>query len=73
GFVLFVVALAWQLTRRRYVPVAYWLAVAAVGVFGTMAADVAHVVIGLPYLASAALYAVVLAAVFVFWRRSEGT
>ncbi|MGC0369806.1 hypothetical protein [Microbacterium sp. SLBN-111] len=73
GFVLFVVALAWQLTRRRYVPVAYWLAVAAVGVFGTMAADVAHVVIGLPYLASTALYAVVLAAVFVFWRRSEGT
>lgn len=73
GFTFFVVALAWQLTRRRYVPGVYWLAVAAVGVFGTMAADVAHVVIGLPYVASAAMYAIVLAAVFVLWRRVEGT
>lgn len=73
GFTFFVLALAWQLTRRRYVPAAYWLAVAAVGVFGTMAADVAHVVIGLPYVASAALYALALAAVFLLWRRTEGT
>ncbi|MGN7188401.1 COG4705 family protein [Microbacterium enclense] len=73
GFAFFVVALAWQLTRRRYVPGVYWLAVAAVGVFGTMAADVVHIVIGLPYVASAALYAIALAAVFVLWRRIEGT
>ena len=73
GFAFFVLALAWQLTRRRYVPGVYWLAVAAVGVFGTMAADVVHVVVGLPYAASAALYAVALASVFVLWRRSEGT
>lgn len=73
GFAFFVLALAWQLTRRRYLPGAYWLAVAAVGVFGTMAADVVHVVIGLPYAASAALYALALASVFVLWRRREGT
>ncbi|WP_062464111.1 COG4705 family protein [Demequina soli] len=73
GFAFFVGALAFQLTRRRYVPEAYWLAVAAVGVFGTMAADVMHVVLGLPYAATATLYAAALAAVFIAWRRTERT
>lgn len=73
GLVLFVAALVWQLRRRRYVPETYWLAVAMVGVFGTMAADVVHVVVGLPYVASAAMYGLVLAAVFFAWWRVEGT
>jgi len=72
GFVCFVGALAWQLRTRRYVPHTYWLAVAMVGVFGTMAADVVHVVLGLPYAVSASLYAVALAAVFLLWWRVEG-
>ena len=71
GFAAFVAALAWQLRMRRYTPGVYWLAVAAVGVFGTMAADVAHVVLGLPYVVSASIYAAVLAAVFVLWWRLE--
>ncbi|QYF74372.1 hypothetical protein [Cryobacterium sp. PAMC25264] len=73
GFLFFGGALALQLTRRRYVPWVYWLAVAAVGVFGTMAADVVHVVMGLPYLVSAGLYGVALAVVFGLWWRVEGT
>jgi len=73
GFVLFVASLAWQVRRRRYVPETYWLAVAMVGVFGTMAADVVHVVIGLPYIASAAVYGLALAAVFLAWWRAERT
>ena len=73
GFALFVGALVLQLTRRRYIPGVYWLTVAAVGIFGTMAADVMHVVIGLPYAASAALYAAVLAVVFLAWWRVERT
>jgi len=71
GFVLFALALGLQLTRRRYIPAVYWLAVASVGVFGTMAADVVHVVLGLPYAASAAAYAMLLAAVFIAWWRTE--
>ena len=67
GFVLFAAALAWQLRQRRYVPETYWLAVAMVGVFGTMAADVVHVVLGLPYVASASLYALILVGVFLLW------
>lgn len=73
GFALFAAALALQLTRRRYIPESYWLTVAMVGVFGTMAADVVHVVLGMPYAASAAGYAVVLAAVFVLWWSTERT
>ncbi|WP_345800448.1 hypothetical protein AAIB33_13340 [Microbacterium sp. AZCO] len=73
GFGAFVAALVFQLTRRRYVPGVYWLAVAMVGVFGTMAADVAHVALGLPYAVSATAYGVALAAVFLAWWRVEGT
>jgi len=73
GFVGFVAALLIQFSRRRYVPWAYWLAVVMVGVFGTMAADVLHVGFGVPYPVSSVLYAIVLAAVFIGWRRTEPT
>jgi uncharacterized membrane-anchored protein len=73
GFIGFVVALALQLSRRRYLAWTYWFAVVMVGVFGTMAADVLHVRFGVAYIESAALYAVVLAAVFVTWHRTEHT
>ena len=45
----------------------------AAGLIGTMAADVLHVGFGVPYIASSALYAVVLAAVFLTWQRTERT
>jgi uncharacterized membrane-anchored protein len=73
GGIAFVAALYIQLGKDRYVPWAYWLAVAMVGVFGTMAADVLHVGLGVPYVASTIFYAVVLAAVFRTWYLSEGT
>jgi len=73
GFVGFLWALWYQLSRRRYVAVAYWTAVVMVGVFGTMAADVLHVGFHVPYLASSFLYAICLAAVFLAWQRSERT
>jgi uncharacterized membrane-anchored protein len=73
GFAGFVIALALQFTRHRYVAWTYWLAVVMVGVFGTMAADVLHVGFGVPYFASSVLYAAALAAVFVTWQRTEKT
>ena len=73
GFVLFVVALTAQLRARRYLPELYWAVVVAVGVFGTMAADVVHVALGVPYLWSSAAYLAVLAATLTTWRRVEGT
>ena len=73
GFAGFVVALVLQFWMRRYLAWTYWFAVVMVGVFGTMAADVLHVGLGVPYLASAPLFALVLAAVFVVWQKTEGT
>lgn len=73
GFAGFLIALAIQLSRRRYVAGAYWLAVVGVGVFGTMAADVLHVGFHVPYIDSSVLYAIVLAAVFISWERTERT
>jgi uncharacterized membrane-anchored protein len=73
GFLGFAGALVLQFWQRRYVAWAYWLAVVMVGIFGTMAADVLHVGFHVPYTASTILYAVVLTAVFVLWRRTENT
>ena len=73
GFVFFAGALTLQFSVRRYIAWTYWLAVVMVGIFGTMAADVLHVGFGVPYTASSLLYAVVLAAVFIVWGRTEKT
>jgi uncharacterized membrane-anchored protein len=73
GFVVFAVAMALQLRTDRYVPWIYWLAVAMVAVFGTMAADVLHVEFRVPYIASTILFAVLLTAVFWSWSRVEPT
>lgn len=71
GFVAFVIALAIQLRVRRYYAGVYWLTVAMVAVFGTMAADVTHVRFGVPYAVSTTVFAVVLAIVFLAWQRVE--
>ena len=67
------VALVLQFSVRRYVAWIYWLAVVMVAVFGTMAADVLHVGLGIPYLVSTALFLVALAVIFVTWYMSEKT
>jgi uncharacterized membrane-anchored protein len=67
------VALILQLSVRRYIAWVYWLAVVMVAVFGTMAADVTHVVLGIPYVVSTACFASALAIIFVTWYASEKT
>lgn len=73
GFVVFVAALVLQFRTARYRAWTYWLTVCMVGVFGTMAADVMHVALHVPYTASTVFYACVLAAVFILWGRTERT
>ena len=65
GCIGLVVALILQLLVRRYVAWVYWLAVVMVAVFGTMAADVTHVVLGIPYLVSTAFFVSALVVIFV--------
>ncbi|MFJ9895692.1 hypothetical protein ACIQPR_20500 [Streptomyces sp. NPDC091280] len=73
GCVALVAALAVQFAVRRYVAWIYWTAVVMVSVFGTMAADVLHVGLGVPYAVSTPFFMAALAAVFALWYRSEGT
>jgi uncharacterized membrane-anchored protein len=74
---LMLIGLVWALRRQfrrdHYDAWTYWTVVVMVAVFGTSAADALHVVLGVPYLAVTIVYALVLAAVFLAWYRSEGT
>ncbi|HLN17385.1 MAG TPA: hypothetical protein VK277_11640 [Acidimicrobiales bacterium] len=73
GFVLFAISMVLQFSVRRYVVWVYWVAVAMVAVFGTMAADAVHIEFKVPYALSFFFYAVVLTIVFVAWYMSERT
>jgi len=70
---IFVVALALQFVVRRHVPAVYWFAVVAVSIFGTVAADVVHFLVGVPLWLTTAAYAGALAVNFAIWYRSERT
>lgn len=69
----FGVAFVVQFTAKRYVPWRYWLFVCMVAIFGTMVADVTHLVLDVPYLASTAAFAAALVVVLVAWRAVEKT
>ncbi|MGW2647975.1 COG4705 family protein [Streptomyces sp. NPDC001393] len=73
GGLAFVASLVLQFAVRRYVAWIYWTAIVMVSVFGTMAADALHVVVGVPYTLSTPLFMIALAAVFVLWYKSERT
>jgi uncharacterized membrane-anchored protein len=74
---LMLIGLVWALRRQfrrdHYDAWTYWTVVVMVAIFGTSAADALHVGLGIAYLDSTIFYAVVLAAVFLVWHRSEGT
>lgn len=73
GGIGLVVALILQFSVRRYVAWIYWLVVIMVSIFGTMAADVVHVVLGIPYLVSTTFFVVALTVIFVVWYAIEKT
>ncbi|MER7924256.1 MULTISPECIES: hypothetical protein [unclassified Streptomyces] len=73
GGLAFVAALVVQFAARRYVAWIYWTAIVMVSVFGTMAADVLHVGLGVPYALSTPFFMIALAAVFALWYASERT
>jgi uncharacterized membrane-anchored protein len=66
-------ALWLQLRTPEYRAPVYWFAVMMVAIFGTMAADGVHDGASLPYAVTTVGYAIVVAAVFFCWYRSEGT
>jgi uncharacterized membrane-anchored protein len=70
---LFVVGLVMQFATRRYRAFAYWFLAYAIAIFGTGVSDFLHLDVDIPYAGTTLLWAVVLAAIFVIWYRSEGT
>ncbi len=60
-----------RLPRYRAWP--YWTAVALVSVFGTMAADVLHVALGVPYAVSTIAFGVAVAGLLALWYAVERT
>jgi uncharacterized membrane-anchored protein len=62
-----------QMRQREYRAPTYWFAVMMVAIFGTMAADGIHDGASIPYSVTTPLFGLMMAAVFFFWYRSEGT
>jgi uncharacterized membrane-anchored protein len=73
GLLGFAAALGLQLRAPRYVPWIYWSAVSAVAVFGTMAADAVHIVLGVAYAVTTVAYALSVTVALLVWHRSERT
>jgi uncharacterized membrane-anchored protein len=68
-----VVGLLLQFATRRYRAFAYWFLAFAIAITGTGVADFLHLDVHIPYAGTTLLWAVILAAVFWAWQRSEGT
>lgn len=73
GGIVLIIALLIQFSVRRYIPWVYWFAVVMVAVFGTMAADVLHIQLVVPYAISTLLFSVCLVIVFIAWYKVEHT
>jgi len=73
GGIGFVIAMIFQLFVKRYRALTYWLAVTMVAIFGTMAADVIHIGLGIPYLVSTIFFSVALIVIFIIWYKTEKT
>jgi uncharacterized membrane-anchored protein len=68
-----VVGLLLQFATRRYRAFAYWSLAFAIAITGTGVSDFLHLDIHIPYAGTTLLWAVILAAIFWVWQRSEGT
>src|SRR5258708_6073126 len=69
----FIIAMILQLWIRHYIAWIYWLAVTMVAIFGTMAADVIHIGLGVPYLISTIFFSIALTIIFIVWYLNERT
>ncbi len=73
GGACFLITLTVHFLMPRFNVWIYWLAVVMVSVFGTMAADVLHVGLGVPYWISTTVFGVSLLMIFLVWFWSERT
>ena len=70
---LFLIGIVLQFSSRRYRAFSYWFFAFAIAIAGTGFADFLHLDVHIPYAGTSLLWAVILAAIFWTWHRSEGT
>ena len=68
-----IISFVLQFWVKKYIAWIYWLTVVMVAIFGTMAADVLHVALGVPYIASTIFFSISLAIIFAVWYKAEKT
>lgn len=73
GAIFFLVAILLQFAIRKYIPWVYWFALTTVAIFGTMIADVVHIILGIPYYLSAICLTLLLISTFAMWYKTEKT
>lgn len=69
----FLIALAVQMTRTRYIPAVYWVVVVLISVVGTLISDTLVDKYHIALSVTSTVFAILLAIVFVAWQRSEKT
>jgi uncharacterized membrane-anchored protein len=72
-FVLLAIVLIFQFRGKGYNPPVYWLAIVLISIAGTLVTDNLTDNLGLPLIASTAIFSVCLAAVFIVWYLQEKT
>ena len=73
GALGFAAAVVLQFRVKRYIAWVSWLLVVMVSILGTMVADVAHVVLGVPYYLSTSVFAAAVIVILLLWYRVEQT
>jgi len=66
-------ALVWQFAQKKYVPVAYWIAVVLISIVGTLITDNLVDNFGVPLIVTTIVFAVALAITFLLWFQAERT
>lgn len=70
---LFVIALAFQLRSKKYIPALYWTVVVLISIVGTLISDNLVDNLGVSLETTSIAFSCILALVFALWYRSERT
>jgi uncharacterized membrane-anchored protein len=71
--VVFAIGLVLQFGTKRYRALAYWWLAFSIAIFGTGVADFLHLDVHIPYSGTTAMWAVILAVIFLLWHYQEHT
>jgi uncharacterized membrane-anchored protein len=72
AIILLAIAIVIQIKFKKYLPWMYWTVIVLVAVFGTMFADVIHIV-GVPLYVTSATFFILLLVMLTIWYLSEGS